>query len=516
MNWDDIVTHPAWMQLGPAGKAEARRRWVGDFAIPSAPSAPLMLPEQQQAVRESIQASKNLEFDRQAAIARAPTTPEQYSNQYKASTNLMAQDPTQVETATAAAKWQPILAGMNPANQEEKNYLDSKAYRDIFTASQKDTARNTALRNQIQSDYEVVKEINADAARGETGEAQFAQGDLERAAEAADVWEPANFIGAHANKPSYYAPWGELAVNPNFIFRPDKYTKAVEDDPNAPPQAKERAMQMLPAMQQQAAPDVFEGFLRAGGIHNKFQRSLQNTIKSHGWEKVYRGNTERMVENWTPEQKATAVQDFIASPDYSPNANQIYLGASKGSNKLQQQMYGIGSFFGSDAAQKSGEEQVRQQQVSNSASANAGGNRSLNTLSDIGTTLLPSIALGLMTDGVTTGLGASQSAKATSSLAANMIGQGAQTLGSSMIDAKQAGMSGTEARLTALALSASTAGLTKLLHGSGRVTPPIRQALATRIKDKFKEYGIEGVKDAFIDQMSDRLGREVIQNSNGN
>jgi len=379
--------------------------------------------------------------------------------------------------------------------------------------------RQRALETMLKSKDQAKAGYDAVLSSIQSSEDFTAPGPSPEQYKQSEEYQKANFIGKYADAPSNYAPWGDLSINPKLIFKNDAYAKAVAES-NAPLSSKEWAMQSLPAIQQQAAPAVFEGFLRAGGIHDDFQQSLRKTIDSRGLKKVYRSTTDSMVRNWTPEQKAAAVQDFMASPDYSPNMNQTYLGLSQGADQLKEQAYGIGSFLGSTNAQKQGEEMVRQQQVQGNASSVAGGSGALNSLASMGVSVLPSAAIALLTDGASYALGAGGRLATTAAGAAsaaaraanaggyasnaatritNILGAGAQTLGRGMVEAKQSGMSENDARLAALKMGTGIGALTSILPGGANMQRGLRG------------YGVEALKDTFTDKVSDQMVEDTVR-----
>jgi len=468
----------------------------------------------------------DLTFEKAVADARSGAVPwEKTVEGMRAKTEMIKADPAMPATAAAMEKWTRALGAMKPVAQNLApvtggdggiGQAQQMAAAEITAANEKDAAAAAERKQAGAEAFRLVTSPDAQNAIAENYTPDERKVLEDQAAEYRratfqDTWD-------EKAKPTHYSKeYGELNVNPSLLFKPDEYTKAV-DTAEAPPLAKEKAMQSLPLMQQQAAPPIFEGFLSSGPTEQAFQNSIQKTIKDHGWPLSMRSTKDVMTKDWTPDQKALAVQEFMSRSDFSPNFNQIALGFSRGLDQLQQTAYGVGSFFGSDAAQKAGEAEIQQQDVQGAAAQAGGGSQLLGSLVSGATSLVPSLGAGILSGGA--GLGV-KAAMATTSAAA-----GVQSAGSTMIEAKKAGMSGLAARLTALGSGAITAGLTQLggtsgteaiigkLFGKGgeqATMSVVRPTLAKAIVEKVKGYGIDGLKEAFLEEMPDQFFQNVLQ-----
>ena len=494
-------------------------------------------------------------FDELAAAAKDDKTPwKTVMEQERGVLDMLKADPAMPETAIVKDRWQRVLESMDPQNSEEDAYAVNAAAKqaaaEITAANEKDAAAAAERKQAGAEAFRLVTSPDAQNALAENYTSDERKALEEQAAEYRratfqDTWD-------EKAKPTHYSKeYGELNVNPSLLFKPDEYTKAV-DTAEAPPLAKEKAMQSLPLMQQQAAPPIFEGFLSSGPTEQAFQNSIQKTIKDHGWPVSMRSTKDVMTKDWTPDQKALAVQEFMSRSDFSPNWNQIALGFSRGLDQLQQTAYGVGSFFGSDAAQKAGEAELRQQNVQGEAARAGGGSNLLGSFVSGATSLAPSLAGGFITGGGAAALGFTGSSIAAAGLVGSSIAAGIQSGGSTMIEGVQ-GIRNQENQFRmsqwdgegappepqpisqsglnkARALSIASAGITGVLtqlgghsgsealvgmmlgHKGAEVTlSAVKPALVKAMWESTKTYGVHGLREALLEEIPDQWLQNLLQ-----
>ncbi len=449
-------------------------------------------------------------FDQALSEAQSGTTPwvKTMANERQRLENVKA-DGSMPETAKVMEQWQRQFESLDPEKDPaHANALQTAARtasQEIAAASEKDMASKSAMRKEAETAYANVTSPALDSEVGftneETGKFELFVTPEDRAK--ADEHAKANFIGKYEGEKATFTPWGDLNVNPTLIFRPDQYTAAV-DEAQAPAMAKERAMQALPAQQQTAVEPVWMGFLQATGTQNAFLKSVQQTSKRMGIP---------ITRYSDPALKVLAVQDFMQSPDFSPNWNQIALGVSRGLDQLQQSAAGIGSFFGSAGAQQYGEGLIKQQENASSAAQVGGGSDLLGQVASGATSLIPGIGAGVLSGGAGFGV---QGALATSAVTA-----GAQSGGSTMVEARKAGMSQSGAMgvaalsglitgtVTRLGGATGTEAVFKKLFAEKATMEAIRPAFKALLLEKVRGYGIEGLKET-LEEVPDQLLQNVL------
>jgi len=446
-------------------------------------------------------APESVPFEKALTEAKAGTLPwSKIMEGEKARLDMLRTDGSAPETVKAMDRAVRVLSSMDPANgEDEQGIIQAQKMfgAEVAKAAEKDAATQEANRAKAAAAY-----ANVIAPRDEMDslpdEEQF---------RLSQEHQKANFLGKHEDAPAFYSKeFGSLNVNPRLVFKPDEYTAAVEAS-DAPPLAKEKAMQALPLMQQEAAKPVFQAFNENPVIAEAFYASKAKTAKRLGAPGISTASH--------PQEQAEAVADFMASPDFSPNWNQIVLGVSRGLSGLRQSVAGVGSFFGSDAAQRSGEKEIEAQQREGAAAAAGGGSELLGSLASGATSLVPSIGVGIVTGGA--GFGAQ------GALAASAAAAGAQSGGATMIEAKKAGMGEMQSRLTALASGAITAGLTRaggttgaeavlsklFAPGKEATLSVVKPALVKAIVEKVKGYAVEGAKEV-LEEVPDQLFQNVL------
>jgi len=486
--------------------------------------------------------------------AKAQTWPEMVK-QERESLATMEADPSMKETAAVKRKWLEAMEKAAPT--AEPSALASamiaganiQSYPELEAARKKDFQRAEVERSKAAEAYRVSTTVGLEEFpymddQGNYDPANKAINDAK-----ANEHAKANFLHSHSDKPSNYAPWGELTINPTLFFKDDGY-KAAVDGAAAPAQAKQNAMAQLPALQQGLAAPVFEAFLTAGGIAGSFRESIKKTADQNKWTGKGGKDITQVVSRWTAEEKVQAVKDFMASPGYSPNWNQVALGASSGADAIQQQYYGMKAYFGIDQAgsQKAGEEEMRQQEVQGAARQTSGGSQPLGALTQGAMSLIPSIGAGIASGGLAAVVGGSAAAVSSAALVGGSIGAGMQSAGSTMIEATKGiarreanarsidGIDPTpgapisnagliEARVLSTVSGAITATLTRLGGATGSeaifgamfggatkaaVLPAVQRTFVQKVIKGAGDFTYHGAREAFMEELPDQALQNVL------
>lgn len=523
-----------YQQATAASQAKAEKESIGTPAVDAKPGAP-KAPAPALPLDQAYEQAKTGQMPWKQSMENQRTRME-----------YLKADGTIPETAKVAERWQQVLESMDPeAGGEDSGAAINAAFQtmqaEMQAAGAKDSAANEKMRNQAKADAEYLNNL------AQSGEIFTADTPEQQAS--AEAWGRSQFAYDNEDSPSYFAPWGELSINPTLFFKDDAYTSAV-DSATAPPHAKERAMQALPALQQGLAAPVFEAFLTAGGIAGSFKESIKKTADQNKWTGKGGKDIAQVVSRWTPEEKVQAVKDFMASPDYSPNWNQVALGASGGADAIQQQYYGMKAYFGIDQAgsQKAGEEEMRQQEVQGAARQTSGGSQPLGALTQGAMSLIPSIAAGVASGGAMALVGGSAAAVSSAALVGGSIGAGMQSAGSTMIEAtkgiarKEAnarsidGIDPTpgapisnaglvEARVLSTVSGAITATLTRLGGATGSeaifgamfggatkaaVLPAVQRTFVQKVIKGAGDFTYHGAREAFMEELPDQALQNVL------
>jgi hypothetical protein len=319
----------------------------------------------------------------------------------------------------------------------------------------------------------------------------------------ADLQKETEWTGVGVkDDPARVLSTGAVVVNPKLWIDPAKFKDAVEAT-NAAPEAKARALEIMPELEKQALTALLPGISSAPGFR---EFALKNGADFMNPKVVN-------LANWTPEEiEAARAKSKFKTPDelvkayresaegnrwWANNAQQAVLGLASGTLGMAQQAAGsYAAITGNKGAADLALDASKVMQQSGAASAAMTSGQWTNKLAQGATSIVPALASGILVRG----LGAAAGAKNGTALA-QQLGLGgsagaaaAQSFGGTWTEAYDAnrkqGMSHEEARAQAL-------------------VPAIASGLATAAITY--GFGATGTESAFAADQFRKTGKEMLK-----